>query len=299
MDINFELYKVFYTVAKSGSFSAAAKELYITQSAVSQSIKNLENKLGTCLLIRGTRSIRLTNAGEMLMSHVDQAYNLLKLAEHKINEMKSLSLGELRIGVGDTILRYLLTPFLQHFLADYPNIKLQIINRTSSGIIDSIKKGAVDFGIATMPVKDNDIEAIEFCEVEDVFVASSRFDKYRNMSISLNELSGIPLLLLQKDSMTRRNLDDYFTSKGISITPEIELESVELLVEYARIGLGVAHVLKESAAAHIRSGELFTMKLDDPMPGRKLCIAKLKTVPLPPAASAFVDRLKSSPLKKH
>lgn len=296
MDINFELYKVFYTVAKSGSFSAAAKELYITQSAVSQSIRNLEKKLETCLLIRGTRSVQLTNAGEMLMSHVDQAYNLLKSAEHKIGEMKSLTLGEIRIGVGDTILRYLLTPLLQQFLTDYPNIKLQIINRTSSGIIDSIKKGAVDFGIATMPVNDNDIETTEFREVDDVFVASSRFEKYRNVSISLNELSCIPLLLLQKDSMTRHNLDDYFTSKGISIIPEIELESVELLVEYARIGLGVAHVLKESAQAHIQSGELFVIKLDDPMPERRLCIAKLKSVPLPPAASAFVDKLRNSHL---
>lgn len=296
MDINFELYKVFYTVAKAGNFSIAAKALFISQSAVSQSIKSLEDSIGSQLFIRGSRVVKLTAIGDMLLSHVEQAYNLIKTAENKILAMQTLSLGEMKIGISDTILRYLLTPYLQNFLSDYPEIKIQIINRTSPGIVDSIKNGAVDFGIVTLPVEDKNIETFFFQEVEDVFVASSRFMSLQGRSISIKELSELPLLLLQKDSSTRRNLDKYFLSKGYAIIPEIELESIELLVEFSRIGLGVAHVLRESAESAMASNELFMLRLNEGLPKRKLGIAKLRNVPLSSAASEFASRLRNVPL---
>ncbi len=291
MDINFEHYKVFYNVAKLGSFSAAAKELFISQSAVSQSIKTLEEQTGSVLFSRGPRSVKLTAVGEMLFSHVEQAYNLIRAAESKIREMQSFGLGEIKIGVGDTILRFLLIPFLQKFIKKYPKIKLQIINRTSSGIIESLKSGAVDLGIVTLPVEDKDVETLEFRTVEDIFVASGRFAELKNKSIASQELSRLPLLLLQKDSLTRRNLDAFFASKGLNIVPEIELESMELLIELAKIGLGIAYVLKESADSLVSEGELFILKTEDRMPVRKLGLAKLKNVPLSPAADLFLSEL--------
>lgn len=292
MDVNFELYKVFHTVAKTGSFSAAARELFISQSAVSQSIKNLEECTGSLLFARGPRRVKLTAVGEMLYSHVEQACNLLNKAEAKIREMQSLDLGEVKIGVGDTILRYLLIPFLQKFIRDYPNIKLKIINRTSLGIINSIRTGAVDLGIVTMPISDSDIDAAVLCEVEDVFIASSRFSSLENRPVSLEELAAYPLMLLQKESSTRKNLDSFFISKGIEITPEIELESMDLLVELARIGLGIAYVLKECAIQFVEKKELFMLQLKEPSPKRQLAIASLKNVPLSPAAQAFRDKLR-------
>jgi DNA-binding transcriptional LysR family regulator len=295
MDINFELYKIFYTAAKSGSFSAAARALYISQSAVSQSVKSLEGKTGCALFIRGPKNVKLTDAGEMLFSHVEQAYSLLKAAENKMLEMQSLTLGEIKIGVGDTILRYLLTPFLQQFIEAHQKIKIQVINRTSPGIIDSLRKGIVDFGIVTLPVEEPDIETFEFREVEDVFVASSRFIEFKEKLIGLTELSSLPLLLLQKESSTRRNLDEYFTANAIEIIPEIELESMDLLVEFARIGLGIAHVLRESSNALVKSGELFELKLAEPIPKRIIGIVKLRNVPLSAAAKEFVGNLRSAP----
>ena len=219
----------------------------------------------------------------MLYSHVEQACNLLNKAEAKIREMQSLDLGEVKIGVGDTILRYLLIPFLQKFIRDYPNIKLKIINRTSLGIINSIRTGAVDLGIVTMPISDSDIDAAVLCEVEDVFIASSRFSSLENRPVSLEELAAYPLMLLQKESSTRKNLDSFFISKGIEITPEIELESMDLLVELARIGLGIAYVLKECAIQFVEKKELFMLQLKEPSPKRQLAIASLKNVPLSPA----------------
>ncbi len=287
MDINFELYKVFHTVAKTGSFSAAARELFISQSAVSQSVRKLEESTGSVLFVRGPRSVKLTAVGEMLYSHVDQAYSLFRAAEGKMREMQSLSLGEVKIGVGDTILRYLLIPLLQRFIREYPNIKIKIINRTSAGIIESIKSGAVDLGIVTMPVEDGDIETTAYRTVEDVFIASSRFGHLKDTAVSTEQLSSLPLLLLPKGSTTRRNLDLYFSSRGVDIMPEIELESMDLLVELSRIGLGIAYVLKESAAPLVSSGELFILKTKEPIPERQLGIAVLKNVPLSPAAEMF------------
>lgn len=291
MDINFELYKIFYMVARSGSFSAAARELFVTQSAVSQSIKALETQTGSTLFVRGTKNVKLTSVGEMLYSHVGQAYALLKTAEGKMLEMQSLGSGEIRIGVGDTILHHLLIPVLQEFINKYPNIKIQINNRTSPGIIDSLKSGTVDLGIVTLPVTDKSIETPEFREVEDVFVASSRFNHLKDRDVSIDELTSLPLLLLKRESSTRRNLDQYFSSKGFSIVPEIELESMELLVELSRIGLGIAHVLKESVEDAIKKGELFILNLADPIPPRKLGIAKLRNVPLSPSADIFASML--------
>jgi len=292
MDVSFELYKIFYMVTKAGSFTAAAKELFITQSAVSQSIKILEQNLGIPLFIRGPRSIKLTAAGELLYRHVEQAYSLFKAAEGKLLEMRSLSFGEVKIGVSDTILRYFVTPSIQKFIRDYPGIKIRIINRTSPGILDSLKKGSVDLGIVTLPIKDKEIETDGFIEVEDVFVASSRFSYLQNRPLEIKELASLPLLLLQKESSTRRNLDEFFAAKGYNITPEIELESIELLVEFARIGLGISHVLKESVLDFIEKKELFILETADRFPPRKLGIAKLRNVPLSSAASEFTAYLK-------
>lgn len=292
MDVNFELYKIFYIAARLESFSAAARELFISQSAVSQSIKKLEQLTGSKLFVRGRKSVTLTSIGRMLYNHAEQAYNLLKSAEGKIQEMQQLEMGELSIGVGDTILRYLLLPCLQKFINMYPGIKVRIINRTSPGIIQSIKSSTVDIGIVTLPADDDQISVAELCCVEDVFVASSRFSNLRNIPVTLDLLSQLPLLLLQKQSSTRHNLDLFFASKGISIVPEIELESMDLLVELSKIGLGVAHVLKECAAGPVERNELFILDTVQALPPRKLGIVTLKNVPLSPAAETFAAALR-------
>jgi Transcriptional regulator len=289
MDINFELYKIFYYTAITGSFTEASKRLYVTQSAVSQAIGNLEEKMGTSLFIRKTRSIKLTHEGEILFKYIDQAYNFIKTAEGKITEIRNLSLGEIRIGVGDTHCRFYLIPYMKKFIELYPHIKFKVINRTSPRIIDSLKNGQLDFGLVTLPVFDDAINISRFRDVRDVFVASNKFAELKGQTISLSGLIRYPLLLLQKDSSTRRNLDKFFSHKGLEIMPEIELESVELLVEFARIGLGIAHVLFESAEKLVESGELFIVDTEEPIDYRTLGIATMKDIPVSLASSEFIS----------
>jgi len=294
MDINFELYKIFYHAATSDSFSAAAEKLYVSQSAVSQAVKSLEEKMGRKLFYRKGRGVKLTQEGELLFQHVEQAYNLIKTAESKVAQLHNMESGEIRMGASDTICKYFLISYLEKFINRYPNIKVHIISRTSSHIADILKNGLIDFGIVTLPVEAKNFIIREFTSVEDIFVASDKFSflKYRKMP--LRELSKLPLLMLHRNSATRRNFDMYLHQKGVSIKPEIELENIDLLVELARIGLGVAHVLKESAQAFIESGELFKVEIAEKMPERKLGIISLENVPLSRAAEEFIQLLTSS-----
>ena len=293
MDINFELYKIFFHAAKANSFSDAAQNLYISQSAVSQAIKNLEAKLGGQLFYRKARSVKLTPEGELLYNHISQAFNFIKTAESKLYEIHNMDTGEIRIGVSDTVCKYYLIPYLERFNKEFPKIKIQVINRTSSQILDILKNGLIDFGIVTMPVKDKGFSVKEFMTVEDIFVSSDKYPQLRGRSVSLKELSSYPLLMLQKDSSTRKNLDTYLNKEGIAIVPEIELESIDLLVEFARIGLGIAHVLKESAEALISRNELFRITTNEPLPGRKLGIVTILNVPPAKAAMEFIEMLNS------
>ena len=291
MDINFELYKIFYYAASCQSFSQAAEKLFITQSAVSQAIHNLEEKLGGQLFFRKGRKVQLTWEGELLYKHIEQAFHFIKNAENKFYEMKNYDTGEIRIGDSDTICKYYLIPYLEQFNKNYPKIKIQVINRTSGQIIELLKNGSIDCGIATLPVNDNNILVKPFRKVEDIFVASEKYHELKGTKLHLRDLSGYPLLMLEKKSMTRQNFDTFLQKKGIIITPEIELESVELLIEFAKIGLGIAYVLKESALNDINNNHLFRIDIVEDIPKRELGICTIKGVPLSRAADRFIQYL--------
>jgi DNA-binding transcriptional LysR family regulator len=291
MDVNFELYKIFYHTVSSGSFSGAAEKLFITQSAVSQAIKNLETKLGVTLFFRKTRNLKLTPEGEMLFTHIKQAYNFIKAGEQKLAETQNLDSGEIRIGASDTVCKYFLLPYLESFHRLYPKVKIQFINRTSPKILENLKNGAVDFAVVTLPINDKSINVRELKVVTDILVAAPKYVELKERRIKLADLADYPLLLLEKASSTRRNFDAFLRQNQINLFPEIELESVDLLVEFARIGLGVAHVLRESALAPIERGELFEVEVEEEMPQRKLGLATMAQVPLSKAAEVFVSLL--------
>ncbi len=291
MDVNFEWYKIFYYAAQSENFSEAARQLYITQSAVSQGIKNLENKLGVTLFDRNSRRARLTPEGKLLFSHISQAFNYIKTGEKKLAELHQLGTGEIRVGASDTVCKYYLIPYLREFNRRFPNIKIQVINRTSPQIVELLEKGSLDCGIITMPVRHPAIETITLAEVEDIWVASDKFKHLSDRTLSLPELIQEPLLLLEKTSATRQNLDRFFQKEGLMVTPEIELESVDLLLEFAKIGLGIAHMVRESAVPFIARGELFEISCHPPLPPRQLGMACVKNVPLSRAAEQFIETL--------
>lgn len=286
-----DLYRIFHTVCKSESFSQAAKSLYMTQPAISQAMAQLEKELDTHLFYRTPRGITLTKEGEILHDYVNSAIGILEVGEEKLLEIQNLTTGELRIGVGDTISRYYLLPYLEAFYKHYPGIKLKVLNGTTSEILNYIKAGEADLGICNLPVEDERIDVIPCKDVQDVFVCG---EKYLNMTkepVHLEFVVKMPLILLEKKANSRQYVEQYLLDKGMSISPEFELGSHDLLLEFAKINLGIACVVRDFAMDYLERGILREIPLVEPIPKRSIGICSLKSVPLSRAAKRFIQLL--------
>lgn len=293
MDINFELYKVFYYVAKYLSFSEAANKLFISQSAVSQSVKSLEERMKCNLFFRNTKKVKLTYEGEILFKYIDQAFNFIKLGEKNILEIHSLEHGEIRIAATDTICKYYLLPYIRDFYKKYPNIKIKITNRTSPNCVALLNAGSVDFCIVNLPVNnDKNIKITELRKVKDVFIAGKKFEHLKDKPISIKDLENYTILMLEKETVTRKFFDDFVSSHNTNILPEVELGSIDLLVELVKIGLGISFVPMECAAASIANNSIFLLNINEEIPERYLGILTHNSIPLSTSAQKFIEFLK-------
>ena len=284
MDINYELYKVFYYVARTLSFSEASKCLFISQSAVSQSVKVLEKKLGQTLFIRSTKKVQLTPEGEILFKHIEPAMNLIQKGENQLLEANSLNGGQLRIAASDTICRYYLVPYLNRFHKAYPNVHIKVFNFTSIECAHVLENGQVDFILSNYPnsglLASHSVRAIH--EFHDVFVASAEAFPLKDQVLTLEELKEYPIMMLDRKSTTSEFLHSMFQRSHLDLVPEIELSSNDLLIDLARIGLGIAFVPDFCIPAD--ECQLYILKLAQSLPPRKRVVASNGSVPLSPAA---------------
>ncbi|MCQ1531219.1 LysR family transcriptional regulator [Lutispora saccharofermentans] len=293
MMVKLELYRIFCEVAKQKSLSKAASILFMTQPAVSQSIMQLERELGLRLFTRTSRGVMLTNEGSMLFEYINSAINLISKGEEKLDEWKNLSSGELKIGVGDTISRCFLLPYLEKFHKAYSNIKLKIINSTTLELCALVKSGEIDIAICNLPIEDPALEIIQAMDIHDIFVCGEAYRDKLLEPMSLEELNHFPLILLEPKSNSRRYVERYFLSKGVTIKPEIELGSHDLLLEFSRINLGISCVIKEFSQEYLKKEILFEVSLEESIPKRSIGICFLKSVSLSPTSAKFVQILKN------
>ncbi|MDF2520108.1 MAG: transcriptional regulator, LysR family [Clostridia bacterium] len=298
MDINFELYKVFYFVAYKKSFSAAANKLFISQSAVSQSIRQLEHKLGCPLFFRNTKKVKLTHEGQALFTYIEQAFNFIKTGEKRLEDMSSLVSGEIKIGASDTICKYYLMPYFKSFNEKYPGIKIKVTNRTSPKCIDLLKNGSVDFSVINIP-QNTDIPQLSFAKsraVRDVFVAGANYSHLKGKALSIKDLREIPLLVLEKNTITREYFDSLLEVYGLDLVPDIELGSIDVLLDMAKIGLGAAFVPDVCAEAAASRGEIFVLDIKEKIPERYMGTVTHKNIPLSLAAAKFLEMLGENPV---
>lgn len=287
MDINYELYKVFYYVASTLSFSEASKQLYISQSAVSQSIKALEKKLDQTLFIRSTKRVQLTPEGEILLRHVEPAMNLIKRGEAQLVD-SSTGGGQLRIGASDTICRYFLVPYLEKFHKESPNAHIKVTNETSIKCVELLESGQVDCIVINYPNShlSNLYSIKKIKSFKDVFVANNSFAELRNKKMSFRELLNYPILMLEKHTTTSEFLHSLFQQHELDLVPEIELTSNDLLLDLAKIGLGIAFVPDYCMPKY--SDELFCLKTEEELPNRELAIVYNNHVPVSKATMEFL-----------
>ena len=291
MDINYELYKVFYYVAKTLSFSEASKKLYISQSAVSQSIKALEKKLDQNLFIRSTKRVKLTPEGEILFKHIEPAINLIIRGENQIMDANSLNGGQLRIGASDTICRYYLVPYLKEFHEHFPNVHIKVTNATSAHCVDLLENEVVNLIVTNAPnPRMNSVRNVrKVREFHDVFIANDHYAHLKNKRLDFEELLEYPILMLDKTSMTSEFLHSLFQQHQLDLVPEIELSSNDLLIDLARIGLGIAFI--PDFCLPENDPDLFIIKTNEMLPPRQLVVGYNDQVPLSEAARYFIENM--------
>lgn len=288
-----EHYRVFCKVVQNKSFSKAAQDLFLSQPAVSQAVRQLEEQLGTQLLLRSSKKVELTAEGKLLYEYASSALGLLESAEHQLGGLHELKVGQLRLAAGDITARHLLLPALEHFHQLYPQVHLSIFNRTSMGSLELLRAGRIDAAFLNLPIEDDRITVHWERPIHDIFVAGEKFSALKEKTLTLRELAAQPLIMLEEKANSRLYVQRFFLRKGIELNPEIELASYELMGELARINLGLSCMVREFCAEELRQKKVFEVNLAEPIPARSIGMVSLKGVSLPPAASRFLELLQS------
>ena len=220
MTENLEYYKVFYYVAKLGSLTAAAQELSVSQPAVSQAIKHLEQALETRLFMRASRGIRLTSEGQVLFEHVKEGYEQILLGEKKLTAMLQLDYGEVRIGASDMTLKYYLLPLLEKYHERYPGVKVLVTNAPTPETLNLLRQGKIDFGVVSTPFAQvQGMTVIKVRELEDVFVGGRKFIQYKNRMLDLQELERLPIISLEGNTSTGKYMSDFLRQNALHNRP--------------------------------------------------------------------------------
>ena len=275
MNHNLSSYRIFYTVANSGNISKAAKELYISQPAISKSIQKLEESVGCKLFSRSSRGVVLTEEGRLLYSHVSEAFETLTLGEEKLRRSIELGVGHLKIGVSTTLCKYLLLPYLKEFIREKPHISISISCQSTNETLKLLEDNKIDIGLIGKPGSLKNIHFDFLAEIEDSFVATK--DYLRNLrarGVAPDQiLQNSTLMLLDKNNMTRQYIDDYFLNNEIHVKDYIDISEMDLLIEFARIGVGVGCVIKNFVKKDLEDGTLVEIPLKDPIAKREVGFA--------------------------
>ena len=279
MNINFELYRVFYTVANTKNITKAAEELMISQPAISKSIKSLEDQLGGQLFIRTKRGVILTDEGKEFYNYISRAMEYIYNAENKFTDLINLNTGTIKIGVSATLTKEFLVPYLEEFHSKYPKIDIQIVTNLTTELIPKLKNGLIDLIILNLVdnILDKDMRVIKCKEVQDCFVVNNSYKNLLDKELSFADLRNYPLLLQSKGSNTRMFLDNLTKQNGVVLKPIMELASYTLVVEFSKIGFGIGYVVKDYIKKELKNKELFILNIKENIPKRDIGIVTSKT----------------------
>lgn len=291
MNQNLSAYRIFYTVANAGNISKAAKELYISQPAISKSIQKLEDGIGCKLFLRSSRGVTLTEEGELLYSYVKNAFETLTLGEEKLHRSIELGVGHLKIGVSSTLCKYILLPYLKEFIKRHPHISISITCQSTNDTLKLLEENKIDIGLIGKPDNTKNIQFDYLEEIEDIFVATK--DYLRNLKMrgvtKSHILQNSTLMLLDKHNMTRQYIDDYLQINHIHVQDSIDISDMDLLIEFAKIGVGVACVIKSFVTSELADGTLIEIPLGIPIHKREVGFAYKTQLKPSKSLRAFIE----------
>lgn len=281
MNIDFELYRIFYVVANNHNITKASKELLISQPAVTKSIKKLEDSLGGQLFIRTKKGVSLTEEGKEIYYYIKNAIEYINNAEKKFTNLKKLETGTIRIGVSTTLAKNFFISYLKEFHELYPNITIEIKNSLTSELLNDLKRGSIDIVILNLPYEERtDIKFIPIKEIHDCFVASKKFEQLKNKTIDINDLNKYPIILQKKESSTGMFLNNFLSKNNLSLKSDMNIASYSLSIELIKIGLGIGLSTKEYIKQELSNGDLFEIKTLQKIPTRYIGFAtKRNSIP--------------------
>lgn len=302
---NLNYYKIFYTVANTKNISKAADELFISQPAISKSISKLEQSVGCNLFIRNSRGVTLTEEGELLYNHIHNAFDSISIGEESLKRMHNLGIGQIRIGVSTSLCKYILMPYLQDFVKLNPHIKISIECNSTIETLQLLDEGKIDIGLICHSDNIKNLEYYSIGEIEDIFVATKtyldnlvyRVNKHDENNISeLSEkeiLEHSNLMLLDKENITRIHIDEYFKDNDIHPNQLLEINNMDLLIDFANIGLGVACVVKQFVENDLKNNNIVEVPLSVPIRKRTIGFVYPNDKYTPNATLKFIEFCKT------
>ena len=296
MEQNLNLYHIFYTVAKCRNISGAARQLFISQPAISKAISRLEQNLNTTLFLRSSRGVRLTETGEILFRQVESAFDAICQGEEQLRKVQELGMGHLSIGVSSTLCKYVLLPYLSRFTRENPHIQISISCQSTYQTMEALEKGTVDIGLSGENERMEKLVFYPVQEIEDIFVCTRRYLENLCKRVSFpgkpsagDLISHATLMLLDKENITRQYMDKYLFSEGISAAQILEVTSMDLLIDFAKIDLGIACVIESFVREELESGRLIRLAMPVSVPVRKVGFAYIKNTAFSSTAGKFMD----------
>ena len=301
MNQNLSSYWIFYTVANAGNISKAAKELYISQPAISKSIQKLEESLNCKLFSRSSRGVILTEEGSLLYDHVREAFETLGAGEEKLKRSIELGVGHLKIGVSSTLCKYMLLPYLKEFIRRYPHISISINCQSTNDTLKLLDDNKIDIGLIGKPDNLKNINFYFLENIEDTFVATSEYIRNLNMRGIKNDeiLENSTLMLLDKNNMSRKYIDDYFQDNEITIADSIDISNMDLLIDFAKIGVGIACVIKSFVSKELKEGCLVEIPLSIPIHQREVGFAYKDNIKPSKSLETFINFYKQYKPEEH
>ncbi|MCI9321884.1 MAG: LysR family transcriptional regulator [Lachnospiraceae bacterium] len=293
------LYHIFYTVAQCGNISAAARKLYISQPAVSKSVSRLEESFSSPLLVRSSRGVTLTENGRLLYKQLETAFQAIRQGEEMISRNDLLGAGSLSMGVSATLCKYVLLPYLQDYIAENPYVKISLSCQSTHETITALENGALELGLVgeSERLEGSRLNFLPIREIHDIFVCSpdylGKLHTRPKEDFQQEILTQGTFLLLNKDNVTRQYIDRHMLLQGISVEHKIEVSTMDLLIDFARIGLGIACVIGEFVRDELQKGSLMECSIREPIPPRRIGFAYPRSARPSAAMSAFLARLAS------
>ena len=288
MNVDLELYRIFYVVAKNNHMTRASEELFISQPAISQAIKKLESQLGGTLFLRSNKGMELTEEGKMLYSYIKDAIELINNAEADFTSFKDLDKGEIKIGISTTLTKLVLMDTIKNFHKDYPNIDIKITNELTSNLIEDLKRGKLDFVIYNEgDINETGVDTKIISKLKEGFVYNPTY--YKDEISSFKALNKYPLILQKSESNSRRKLDSYLLDNKIILKPKMEVVSQDLVLEFTNAGLGIGYTLIDLAKRNYH--DLKELSINKKLPSINVLLATNKGINLTFAASKILEYL--------